>query len=93
MLKCRICGARLATPPGRLGRRPSYCGVPCRRAAEREIARVDELLGALEAEAAQWRASGVPGVFGFDPARHAAEIDRQRARLRELLAAGEPAAE
>jgi hypothetical protein len=77
---CLICGATLERPA--TGRPPTYCGVPCRRAAELERGRLDRRLERLEDSAAKLRFWGtaqrqLPEVE--------AEIERVRARLLALL--------
>jgi len=43
---CRKCGTPL--PPPSIGRPRTFCGVGCRRAAEREVRRLDNSIAALE---------------------------------------------
>lgn len=86
-MPCAKCGTRLpARKPG-AGRPRSYCGTPCRRAAEMEIRRVQDALSKVEELQRQvrfgWGQHRPDEAAAFD-----AEHERLEARLRELLAGG-----
>jgi hypothetical protein len=53
---CLVCGGPLKRPA--VGRPPTYCGVPCRRAGELERERLQRRLERLEDSRAQWQAWG-----------------------------------
>jgi len=89
---CRKCGTSL--PPPSTGRPRAFCGVGCRRAAEREVRRLDNAIGALEGRQLSHRESA---AFGNGRAEyHKSKIEYLRAeiasaeqRLRELLDTGD----
>lgn len=77
---CIKCGKPLEHPT--TGRPRAYCSTGCRRAAEKEIGRLNDRLAQLETMAMQARLGrGMPGEL----VRIGQEIDRAEARLRELL--------
>lgn len=80
---CIKCGAPLAAP-STPGRPPAYCGTGCRRAAEREITRLNDRLALLESRAMGDRLGwGLPSAGATQKIE--AEIRRTEARLAELL--------
>ena len=83
MSSCKICGRML--PQAGVGRPRTYCGQGCRRAAEHEVRRLNARLESLECRASELRVT-TPQFLAFDdPALLDAEIERLKARLRELL--------
>jgi len=82
------------------GRPPTYCGEPCRRAAEYELRRIQRGLEKSEDRLREWRRKAVlieadkyRGIGSLDNAEvqiavHEAEIAELEERLRLLLAAG-----
>ena len=60
---CRMCGATLRRPA--TGRPPSYCGTPCRRAAELAIKRQDRRIERLmvQVEAQRLRIPRIDHVY------------------------------
>ncbi|MBK6278755.1 MAG: hypothetical protein IPF57_11770 [Gammaproteobacteria bacterium] len=88
---CTYCHVKLPEYSG-VGRPTSYCGEPCRRGAELEIRRVNLRVDRLENELSHVRTHGEQSALavigGAEDAmtRIGAELDRQRARLAELLA-------
>ena len=82
--RCGYCRTVLGPPTGKKGRPASYCSPAHRRAAEHEITRVTNRIGALEFQMSDDRASNMR-VFGFDPVLVEAELARQKARLMELF--------
>ena len=90
--RCRKCGTPL--PPPSTGRPRAFCGVGCRRAAEREVRRLDNAIGALEGRQLSHRESAAFGTG--TAAHHEAKIEHLRAeialaeqRMRELLDTGD----
>lgn len=81
---CRKCGAAIEPADGP-GRPKTFCSVGCRRAAEREIRRLDRALESVEDRLRYVRING-----SHEPAarRYEAERVRLEHRLRELLADG-----
>jgi hypothetical protein len=86
--RCPRCGRIIPTRSG-AGRPTIYCSVGCRRAAEYEIRCVNGRLAALESRLIALRLISEPTGWEDDPALLQAEIEVQRARLAELLDAGE----
>lgn len=90
--ECVSCGNALEQPE--TGRPRVYCGVPCRRAAEYELRRVQSQLGMAEKAEIRARESVVTArSWGSDTdsARKlvkfwAGEVSRLRGRQRALLA-------
>jgi hypothetical protein len=87
--ECVSCGALLDQPE--TGRPRVYCSVPCRRAAEYELRRVQSLL--LTAERHDQRARAAHEIDSFDrPSTRrmlkwwAGEVAQLKARQRALLA-------
>jgi len=85
---CRKCGTSLPQPS--IGRPRTYCGVGCRRAAEREVRRLDNSIAALEGRQLSHRESVAfgNGRSEYHEAKIAhldAEIATAEARMRELL--------
>jgi len=89
---CRKCGTSL--PPPSTGRPRAFCGVGCRRAAEREVRRLDSTIAALEG---RQLFHGESAAFGNGTvAHHEAKIAHIRTeialaeeRMRELLDTGD----
>ncbi len=85
---CRKCGTPL--PERTIGRPRTYCGVGCRRTAEREVRRLDNLIAALEGRQLSHRESvafgnGRPEYHEAKIAHIRTEIATAEARMRELL--------
>ena len=86
--KCRKCGTPLPEPS--IGRPRTFCGVGCRRAAEREVRRLDNTIAALEGRQLSHQESA---AFGNGTvAHHEAKIAHLQVaiataeeRMRELL--------
>ena len=81
---CRICGRPLTRPA--VGRPPTYCGTPCRRAGELERGRLDRRLERLADARVQWlqwpnAENALASIDG--------EIAQAQARLLALLGAEE----
>jgi hypothetical protein len=86
MSVCRTCGDPLDPPA--TGRPPSYCGVPCRRAAEAERARSQRHIGWLLRELTRARlvaTGGYPIQLERVVLLESEVADAER-RLRELFA-------
>jgi hypothetical protein len=94
--KCRYCGNPLSEPRG-MGRPSTYCNRACRRAAQYEVRRASRRIESLEAErdrlerqmAAQ---DDNPRVLARLQPEHnvaAAQVERARLRLRDLLDTGD----
>ena len=86
--KCRKCGTPLPEPS--VGRPRTYCGVACRRAAEREIRRLDNSIAALEGRQLSHRESVAFGngtaAYHEDKIAHLqVTIATAEERMRELL--------
>jgi hypothetical protein len=91
MGRCRACGGPLPAYSGR-GRPPTYCGVPCRRRAERRLraARVQAAqpsggYGALLAALGMTRLPTAAQLGAVDPEELGAvelDVDRENARMR-----------
>jgi hypothetical protein len=84
MENCLKCGAPLEASNGK-GRPKAYCSTACRRAAEMEIKRADQRLGALENDAQNYRLGRMMDLSGSDAKQVDAEIKRLEARLKLLL--------
>jgi len=89
---CRKCGTTLPEPSK--GRPRTYCGVGCRRAAEREVRRLDSSIAALEGRQLSHRESvafgnGTASWYEAKIAHIDAEIATAEARMRELLDTGD----
>ena len=86
---CPACGEIIPESAGP-GRPRKYCSAACSRSAELEIRRVNALLEHLENRLSECRASEILTLDS--PELLQSEIDRQRARLLELLtdASGPP---
>lgn len=87
MTECLKCGTAIPAGGGSSGRPKSYCLAACRRAAELEIRRLDQRVGALEAQLMRTRLSG--HLTLTPTAELEAEIARQERRLTRLLSARE----
>lgn len=79
---CIKCGTPLQQPD--TGRPRAYCSAGCRRAAEKEIGRLNDHLKALETRRMETRLG-----YGLHSDRDLAsleiEIERAEARMREIL--------
>jgi len=89
---CRKCGTSLPQPS--IGRPRTYCGVGCRRAAEREVRRLDNSIAALEGRQLSHRESVAfgNGRSEYHEAKIAhldAEIATAEARMSVLLDTGD----
>lgn len=83
-IHCIKCGAPVHQPA--TGRPKSYCSTGCRRAAEKEIGRLNDRLAQLEKMAMNCRLGyGMPTPGELRAIE--AEITRAEIRLRDLLAA------
>jgi len=87
--ECLMCGTALEQPA--TGRPRVYCGVPCRRASEYELRRVQSLLLTAERQEQRARVAHEVGSFDRPATRHAlkwwaAEVQQLKARQRALLA-------
>ncbi len=85
---CRKCGTDLPLPS--IGRPRTFCGVGCRRAAERDVRRLDNSIAALEGRQLSHRESvafgnGRPEYHEAKIAHIRTEIATAEARMRELL--------
>ncbi len=67
---CRKCGTPLPEPS--IGRPRTFCGVGCRRAAEREVRRLDNSIAELEGRQLSHQESAAFG--NGTPAHHEAKI-------------------
>jgi len=90
--KCRKCIADL--PESSIGRPRTYCAVGCRRAAEREVRRLDNTIAALEGRQLSHRQSaafgnGRPEYHEAKIAHIRAEIATAEARMSVLLDTGD----
>jgi hypothetical protein len=83
-MQCIKCGSPIDQPL--TGRPRSYCSTGCRRAAEKEIGRLNDHLAKLEAMAIQLRL-GTGLVIASEANNIVSEIERAEARMRVLLAA------
>ena len=81
---CIKCGAPVHQPA--TGRPKAYCSTGCRRAAEKEIGRLNDRLAQLEKMAMNARL-GYGLATAADLRGIEAEITRAETRLRDLLAA------
>jgi len=91
-LKCKKCGT--AMEPPETGRPPTFCSVPCRRAAEYEITRINRHLERLESERIRLNVtdrSGIKDCLGRSNVVALADTQRNIAELetRLLLLLGE----
>ena len=93
-LSCIKCGTPLSYAG--TGRKPRYCAQSCRRAAEYELRRVQRHLFNLEAQRTTYqrrqqvvKEARIKRRIQEDIDALTAAIDRQEARLRALLGAGE----
>jgi hypothetical protein len=88
---CRQCGETISRR-AKAGRPPVYCSTACRRAAGFEVRRLNDHVERLERELSEWimLAPDTATVYGCTVAERrevlSAEITRQQARLRDLLA-------
>jgi hypothetical protein len=85
---CPKCGIPLPKQTQAKGRPAQYCSTACRRAAEFEIRRLNDVLATLEKNASHARLWGRSSSVWLPPEKYAAEIERAETRLRELLAQG-----
>jgi len=90
--KCRKCATPL--PPPSIGRPRTFCGVGCRRAAEREVRRLDNSIAALEGRQLSHQESVAfgNGTAAYHEAKIAhirAEIATAEARMSALLDTGD----
>lgn len=83
-IHCIKCGAPVHQPA--TGRPKAYCSTGCRRAAEKEIGRLNDRIGQLEQKAMNARL-GYGLATAADLRAIEAEITRAETRLRDLLAA------
>lgn len=82
-LKCKKCGHEIKDI-AEIGRPKIYCGTGCRRAAELEIRRLNNLLAELESILSKKRLGwGACGAHDIEVVE--SEISRQEVRLRTLL--------
>jgi len=90
---CRKCGTHPLPEPS-IGRPRTFCGVGCRRAAEREVRRLDNSIAALEGrqlshqESAAF-ANGRPEYHEAKIAHLQVAIATAEARMRDLLDTGD----
>jgi hypothetical protein len=89
---CRKCGTPLPEPS--IGRPRAFCGVGCRRAAEREVRRLDNSIAALEGRQLSHRESVAfgNGTAAYHEAKIAhlqVAIATAEARMRDLLDTGD----
>lgn len=83
---CHWCGVALPEPTGAPGRPPDFCGVPCRRAEERELALIAALRLDFEARAITNRLNHGGEGQPATQARYAVEIAALVAREAAVLA-------
>ncbi len=86
--RCRKCGTDLPLPS--TGRPRAFCGVGCRRAAEREVRRLDNTIAALEGRQLSHQESVAfgNGTAAYHEAKIAhlqVAIATAEERMRELL--------
>ena len=83
---CKVCGAELLEPKA-TGRPPTYCSTGCRRAAEYDVRRCNDVITQLEGRARYLRDPG--RIQDANEAAEAeflaTEIGEARRRLSELL--------
>ncbi len=89
---CRKCGTPL--PERTIGRPRAFCGVGCRRAAEREVRRLDNTIAALEGRQLSHQESVAfgNGTAAYNEAKIAhlqVAIATAEERMRELLETGD----
>jgi len=77
---CLVCGAPLEQPE--VGRPPSYCGEPCRRAMAYELRRLDKQIDDLER---YQRSLRLMGTEERQQQRIQGELEAMQARMRVLL--------